>query len=129
MKRKNTNMEKVVRKLAVCCLLLFAFVGSAYAQGSDGQFVIKKTIYNGTGGDHYLAHVYNETTHEWELQDATEFSPNCVWYSGREFNLMGTNHNYYFMDENDEPRFLMAPLATGGELLISTTKPERGTTG
>ena len=113
------------RRLALGCLLLFAVFGSAWAQGSDGQFVIKKTKYNPSPGDddHYLAHVYNTTTNKWELQDATEFSPSCLWYSGREYNLMGTHHNYYFMDENGDPRFLMAPLASGGALSISTTKP------
>ena len=58
-------MEKVVHKLAVCCLLLFAYAGSVAAQ-NDPLHVIKK-------GDHYLAHVYDETTHDWVLQDNYRF--------------------------------------------------------
>ena len=114
-------MMKVLRKLTVFCLLLFAFAGSLVAQNDD-QFVIKKTKYNDpTGDDHYLAHVLVDGNYV--LQDATEFSPNCLWYSGREYNLMGSHHNYYFLDETGEPRFLMAPLASGGDLSISLSKP------
>lgn len=116
---------KLARRLAASCLLLFALAGNALAQGQDKQFVIKKTKYNPAPGeaDHYLAHVYNTTTNAWELQDATEFSPNCLWYSGREYNLMGTNHNYYFIDDQNHVRFLMAPLTSGGALALSDEMP------
>lgn len=115
----------MARRLAACCLLLFALAGNALAQGQDKQFVIKKTKYNPAPGeeDHYLAHVYNTTTNAWELQDATEFGPNCLWYSGREYNLMGTNHNYYFIDDENHVRFLMAPMASGGTLSLSSEMP------
>ena len=115
---------KTVRCLAVSCLLLFLGIGHAIAQGNDQQFVIKK-------GDHYLAHVKNgEGT--WELQDATTFNPNCLWYSGRFFNISGTNHNYYFLDDNDTPldndddipHFLAAPLQANGLPYLTASAPE-----
>jgi hypothetical protein len=116
---------KMAWRLAACCLLLFALAGNALAQGQDKQFVIKKTKYNPAPGeaDHYLAHVYNTTTNAWELQDATEFSPNCLWYSGREISLSGTNHNYYFIDDNNQYRFLSAPLVAEGSLGLSASQP------
>lgn len=105
-------MEKVVRKLAVCCLLLFAFAGRVMAQ--DAPFVIK-------WNDHYLSHVYNGNT--WVLKDKTTFHPDsCLWYSGPEFNSSGTNHNYYFFDGNNY-RFLAAPLEASGALSISASTP------
>ena len=89
-KRKSIKMEKVIRKLAVCCLLLFA--GSVAAQ-NDPLHVIKKD-------GHYLAHVYDETAQDWVLQNADEFGPNCLWYSGNTVNVLGLHHNYYFIDGN-----------------------------
>jgi hypothetical protein len=116
MKRKSKNMEKVVRKLAVCGLLLFAFVGSVAAQ-NDPLHVIKK-------GDHYLAHVYDETAQDWVLQDATTFDPaTCLWYSGNTANVYGLHHNYYFIDGNGNYRFLAAPLQPNGQLSLSATLP------
>lgn len=127
MKKSETKMNyknsmTMTRRLAACCLLLFALAGSTFAQGNDKLFVIKRTKYDSSVGDHYLAHV--KEGDNWVLQDATEFSPNCLWYSGREFNLMGTHHNYYFVDDEHEYRFLSAPLASGGALAISDSKPE-----
>ena len=122
MKMNYKNSMIMTRRLAACCLLLFALAGSTFAQGNDKQFVIKRTKYDSSAGDHYLAHV--KVGDNWVLQDATEFSPNCLWYSGREFNLMGTHHNYYFVDDEHEYRFLSAPLASGGALAISDSKPE-----
>ena len=105
-------MEKVVRKLAVCCLLLFAFAGRVMAQ--DAPFVIK-------WNDHYLSHVKVGNT--WVLKDNTDFHPDsCIWYSGPEFNSSGTNHNYYFYDGNNY-RFLAAPLQARGELSLSASTP------
>ena len=109
------NIAKHTRRLFLGSLLLCVFAGQALAQGNDGQFVIKKD-------GHYLAHVYNETTHEWELQNADAFSPNCLWYSGRNFNPEGTNHNYYFYDGTNY-RFLAAPLAPNGTLSLSASLP------
>lgn len=96
--------------------------GNALAQ-TDGQYVIKKIVASGETEVHYLAHVYNTTTSEWELQDATSFSPNCLWYSGPTFNLSGTHHNYYFFDGTNY-RFLSAPLAPHQDLDLSTSLPE-----
>jgi hypothetical protein len=121
MKMNYKNSMTMTRRLAACCLLLFALAGSTFAQGNDKLFVIKRTKYDSSVGDHYLAHV--KVGDNWVLQDATEFSPNCLWYSGREFNLMGTNHNYYFIDDENEVRFLMAPLVSGGSLSLSDSKP------
>ena len=108
-------MEKVVRKLAVCCLLLFAFAGSVAAQ-NDPLHVIKKD-------GHYLAHVYDETAQDWVLQNADEFGPNCLWYSGNTVNVLGLHHNYYFIDGNGNYRFLSAPLQGNGSLSLSATLP------
>ena len=115
-------MEKVVRKLAVCCLLLFAFVGSALAQ-NDPQFVIKRRIDAGATGDHYLAHVVVHLTNPDRdtivLQDATTFDPEtCLWYSGNTRNQEGINHNYYFHDGTNY-RFLSAPLTPDAPLSLS----------
>jgi len=114
---------KAAHCLAMGSLLLFFGIGRALAQSNDGLVVIKK-------GDNYLAHVKNGEG-EWELQNATDFGPNCLWYTGPHYNHAGTNHNYYFMDDNgtpstadDFPRFLAAPLAAGEGLYLSTTVPE-----
>jgi hypothetical protein len=112
-KRKSIKMEKVIRKLAVCCLLLFA--GSVAAQ-NDPLHVIKKD-------GHYLAHVYDETAQDWVLQNADEFGPNCLWYSGNTVNVLGLHHNYYFIDGNGNYRFLSAPLQGNGALSLSATLP------
>jgi hypothetical protein len=120
MKRKSINMENVVRKLAVCCLLLFAFAGSVAAQ-NDPLHVIKK-------GDHYLAHVgtydaENDTT-IWSLQDAATFDPStCLWHSGNTANVLGLHHNYYFIDSYGKYRFLAAPLQANGQLSLSANLP------
>ena len=113
---KNNNGNRVGRALrfAACCLMLFAFAGNTMAQ-NDPLYVIKKD-------GHYLAHVYNESTHEWELQNADVFSPNCLWYSGNFVDVTGNNHNYYFYDGNNF-RFLSAPLQSGGELSLSPNLP------
>lgn len=126
MKKSKTKMKYIYNgmnkamRMAACCLLLFSVAGNALAQ-SDDLYVIKKTNYDGAGGEHYLAHV--KVGDNYELQDATEFSPNCLWYSGREINLMGTNHNYYFIDDENQYRFLSAPLSAGGALSLSDSKP------
>ena len=119
MKYIDNGMIKAMRMVA-CCLLFFALAGNVFAQ-SDNLYVIKKTNYNGVGGEHYLAHV--KVDDHYELRDATTFGPDCLWYSGREINLSGTNHNYYFIDDNNQYRFLSAPLEQGGSLSLSDSQP------
>lgn len=119
MKYIDNGMIKAMRMVA-CCLLFFALAGNVFAQ-SDNLYVIKKTNYNGAGGEHYLAHV--KVDDHYELRDATTFGPDCLWYSGREINLSGTNHNYYFIDDNNQYRFLSASLAAGGSLVLSDSQP------
>ena len=143
MKKSETKMKYIdngmikAMRMAACCLLFFAMAGNAWAQGNDGQYVIKKTIYKKVvdnpgppetyhyvfdeSDQHYLAHV--KEGNNYVLQDATEFSPNCLWYSGREISLSGTNHNYYFIDDNNQYRFLSAPLEQGGSLSLSDSQP------
>ena len=119
MRRNNTNMKNVVRKLAACCLLLFAIAGSLVAQ-NDPQYVIKRRTDAGSSEIHYLAHVKSGDT--WVLQDAITFSPNCVWYSGNTSDNTGVNHNYYFIDEGVY-HFLSAPLQAQGSLGLSDSLP------
>ena len=97
----------MVRRALVCCLMFWCFTGQALAQ-NDPQYVI---MYDG----HYLAHVYNTTENKWELQDATNFSPNCLWFSSN-------NYNYYFNDGTNL-RYLSAPLERNGVLSLSDSYP------
>ena len=119
MRRNNTNMKNVVRKLAACCLLLFAIAGNLVAQ-NDPQYVIKRRTDAGSNEIHYLTHVKSGDT--WVLQDATTFSPNCVWYSGNTSDNTGVNHNYYFIDEGVY-HFLSAPLEAQESLSLSDSLP------
>ena len=119
MKYIDNGMIKAMRMVA-CCLLFFALAGNVIAQ-SDNLYVIKKSNYNEAGGEHYLAHV--KEGDNYVLQDAIEFGPDCLWYSGREINLSGTNHNYYFIDDANQYRFLSAPLEQGGSLGLSDAQP------
>ena len=112
------NILKNRFNLIACCLMLFAFAGSAMAQ-NDPLHVIKK-------GNHYLAHVItvqNSDTTIWELQDVTTFSPECLWHSGNTVNVLGLHHNYYFIDGYGNYRFLSAPLQAGGTLSLSASLP------
>ena len=91
---------------------------TALAQGSDGQYVIKVR-----GNGHYLAHVRNSNG-DYVLGDLTSFSPECLWYSGIEFNISGTNHNYYFYDTVTENyRYITAPMRPNGTLGLSDDMP------
>ena len=119
MRRNNINMRTMVQRLALCCLLLWCFMGSTMAQ-TDKPYVLKRQI-NST--DHYLTHVKNGET--WVLQDATTFDPeSCIWYSGPVFNVSGSHHNYYFYDEvADKYHFLSAPLADHQDLGLSADLP------
>ena len=117
------NYSKKLHLLGLLFLGLFA--ASAMAQGTDKKVVIKKNI-SVTGANsetHYLAHV--KVNGDWVLQDATEFNPNCIWYTGANFNRAGTNHNFYFIDPDDteNPHFLSAPMTAGGSLSLSASKP------
>lgn len=118
MRRNNINIIGVARRLAACCLLLLAWTGNALAQQTTGQFVIKID-------GHYLAHP--KVGENWTLQDATTFSPNCLWTSDNTFTQGGTNKNYYFYDDaaTPVPRFLAAPQfeAFGGLTLSSSLPP------
>ena len=108
MNNNNRNdMISMVRRALVCCLMFWCFTGQALAQ-NDPQYVI---MYDG----HYLAHVYNTTENKWELQDATNFSPNCLWFSSN-------NYNYYFNDGTNL-RYLSAPLEPNGVLSLSDSYP------
>ncbi len=115
MKQTNrTNRERRLhRGLIACFLMLWALTGRVAAQG-DEPYVIM------TANGHYLAHVNNGGT--WELQDATTFSPNCIWYSGNTVDNTGANHNYYFFDGTNY-RFLSAPLEPSGALSLSASLP------
>ncbi len=129
LKMKRTNgtgsAAKLLRGVIVSALLLWSFGGQAMAQGNDKKVVIKKNISvtGATNETHYLAHV--KVNGEWVLQDATTFSPNCIWYTGTNFNRAGTNHNFYFIDPDDaeNPHFLSAPMTAGGSLSLSASKP------
>lgn len=117
-------MAKAARRLALGCVLLFFGMGSALAQGSeDRACVIKKRITGGNTDPHYLAHVYDDGTSTWKLEDVTTFNLNCIWYTGPQFNHAGLNHNYYFYDGANY-RFLAAPFAPEGELYLSASVPE-----
>ena len=100
--------------------MLWCFMGTAWAQ-HDKPVVIKKNQAV-EPSEHYLAHVYNETTHEWELQDRDHFTPECIWYTGPDYNLTGYHHNYYFNDGVNN-RFLNAELRTGGVIGLSQSTP------
>ena len=115
---KHTIENTISMKKIFTCILTSAilFAGlAAKAQSPSGQFVIKID-------GHYLAHVRNGDN--WELQDATTFSPNCLWFSDNTFTQGGTNKNYYFYDHTNTARFLGAPLFEAlGTLTLSTTVP------
>ncbi len=126
MRRSNRakGMAKLMQRLMVLCLIAFCFTGRVMAQGNDKRVVIKKNIsVSGNTTTHYLAHVKNGSTGEWELQDATTFGPECLWYTGSNYNRAGTDHNYYFIDDQSKPRFLSAPLQSGGALTLTANKP------
>ena len=106
---------RLTRYLAICLLVLLASAKVAWAQ-NDAQYVIKTK-----DSEHYLAHV--KVGNDWVLQDATEFSPNCLWYSGIEHNISGTTHNYYFIDENGVYHYLSAPLQAESPLGLSNSMP------
>ena len=119
------DVAKMTQCLIACGLMLVLFGGNAMAQGNDKFVVIKKNVSVGTSPNttnHYLAHV--KVGGVWELQDATTFDPaTCLWYTGSNYNRAGTNHNYYFIDDEDKPRFLSAPISSGGALSITDDKP------
>ena len=109
----NKVSQHIKQVLAAMVLLLVS--GSAMAQ-SDSPYVIKVK-----GQNHYLAHVYENGA--WTVKDATSFSPNCIWYSGIDQNITGTNHNYYFIDETNTYRFLSAPMSPNGLPSLSDELP------
>lgn len=123
----NTFINYNKKRLILGLLFLGLFAASAMAQGNDKMVVIKKNVSRPVGSPntttHYLAHVKSGGT--WVLQDATEFSTDCIWYTGSNYNRAGTNHNYYFIDPDDteNPHFLSAPMTANGTLSLSASKP------
>lgn len=62
---------------------------------------------------HFLSHPGSGSAYS--LTDADTFNPNtCIWYSGP-----NVEHNYYFIDDDGEYRYLSAPLAINGQLSLS----------
>lgn len=111
-------MNRTFKHIIIVALLLLT--GSAVMAQNDPQYVIKRRTDAGSSEIHYLAHVKNGDN--WQLQDATEFSPDCVWYSGNTVDNTGVNHNYYFMDGNVY-HFLSAELSAEGPLSLSSSQP------
>lgn len=115
-------MNRTPRHILLMALLLL--MGSTAWAQNDPQFVIKRRTDAGATGTHYLSHVKNGN--KWELQDATVFSPNCLWYSGNTVDQSGLNHNYYFIEtiaEETVYHFLSAPLEAGGQIKVSDSLP------
>lgn len=127
MRRNNINMRTMAQRVFLCCLLFWCFAGNTQAQ-NDPQYVIKwndTTSYSPlTIQPHYLSRVYNSSTNKWVTQDATEFSPSCVWYSGNTSDNTGINHNYYFMD-NGTYHFLSAHFGASANLNLSDSLPSQ----
>ena len=70
-----------------------------------------------TRDGHYLSHPGSGSSYS--LSDASTFDPaTCLWYSGP-----NVEHNYYFIDDNGDYRYLSAPLAIDGQLSISDSHP------
>ncbi|MBO7488955.1 MAG: fibronectin type III domain-containing protein [Bacteroidales bacterium] len=99
------------RGMIVICLMLMAIAGNTMAQG-DKQYVIRS-------GAYYLAHVYNETTSEWELEGVTALNPNCIWYSKN-------TRNYYFLDGSDNKIYLKSTRTGGAAVTLSEPNPAEG---
>ena len=113
MRRNNGNRVGGALQFAVCCLMLFAFAGSAVAQ-DDPLFVIKKD-------NHYLAHVKVGTV--WRIKSIDNFYPDsCLWHSGNTSDVLGRHHNYYFHD-GENYRFLSAPLKANETPSLSASLP------
>ncbi len=112
--RINDKMN-MARRFTICCILLLSVAGYTLAQGPH---VIKvSTQEGGQTVIHYLSHAGNT------LQDATTFSPDCIWMSDQTFTQGGTNKNYYYFDGTNY-RFLGAPSFTaGGAISLSSSLP------
>ena len=111
----NKASRQHIKPILIAMALLLVS-GSAWAQ-SDSPYVIKTII---SGQEHYLAHVLDGTN--WVVTDATAFDTTCLWYSGIEQNITGTNHNYYFNDGTNL-HFLSAPMLPNRTLSVSETLP------
>ncbi|MBO4307312.1 MAG: fibronectin type III domain-containing protein [Bacteroidales bacterium] len=114
---RGNKASKLMRRLTVLVFMVMALTGRSAAQITDPAYVI---VYEVGPTVHYLSHVKEGGV--WKLQDATEFSPSCIWYSGTTFNPSGDEHNYYFYADG-EYRFLAAPLEVNGELYLSDSLP------
>lgn len=106
-------MNRTPRHIILTALLL---IGSAAMAQNDNPYVIKVRQSN-----HYLAHV--KVGGNYVIQDKTTFTPECLWYSGIEQNITGTNHNYYFIDEEGKYRYLAAPFGKNKTLGLSDDLP------
>lgn len=100
----------------IILLALLLLMGNAVVAQNDALYVIKVRQSN-----HYLAHV--KVGDDYVIQDATDFSPSCLWYSGIEHNITGTNHNYYFIDDHGNLRFLAASMGPNKSLRLSDDLP------
>ena len=111
---RNNDKMNMARRFTICCILLLSVAGLAMAQG---QYVIKvSTQESGQTVIHYLSHAGNT------LQDATTFSPDCLWTSDNTFTSGGTNKNYYYFDGTNY-RFLAAPFVAEGAISLSDHLP------
>ena len=104
------NKVSTKQRLTLLGLLFLCIAGNVKAQEAP-LYVIKME-----GQNNYLSHSGSGTSAT--LQNATAFSPNCLWYSGP-----NVEYNYYFIDEDGNYRYLSAPLALNGELYLTPTYP------
>ena len=104
-KTNKKPMNTKLRHLIIIAIMTL-IAGNAMAQ-NDPRFVI---MYE----NHYLAHVNNGGT--WTLQDATTFSPDCIWYSGN-------NYNYYSERATFNPGFVGAEKDPENPFAITRRSP------
>ena len=115
-------MNKVSRNMkhALITALLFLIGGTVMAQNNPTYVIMRNdtTSHNPlTITHHFLAHPGSGNSYS--LSDATTFDPaTCIWYSGP-----NVEHNYYFIDDNGNYRYLSAPLAIDGALTLSDSHP------
>ena len=101
----------IVRRIALFGLLFWCCAGNLMAQSNAPLYVIKME-----GQNNYLSH--SGSGNSATLQNATSFSPNCLWYSGP-----NVEYNYYFIDEAGNYRYLSAPLQLNGTLSLTDFNP------
>ena len=104
------NKVSTKQRLTLLGLLFLCIAGNVKAQEAP-LYVIKME-----GQNNYLSHSGSGTSAT--LQNATAFSPNCLWYSGP-----NVEYNYYFIDESGNYRYLSAPLELNGTLSLTDYSP------